>query len=93
MTDSKLRQQAGELREIFRCRRDKSSDLERAFALVREVAFRKIGEKPFPVQVTGALALESGCIAEMATGEGKTLTSTMYVTVAGCRSRRNAAVH
>ncbi len=87
LTDSKLRQIAGELREIFRCRRDKPSDLERAFALVREVASRKTGEKPFPVQITGALVLESGCIAEMATGEGKTLTSTMYVTVAGWRGQ------
>jgi len=87
MADSKLRKLAEELREIFRCRRDNSSDLERAFALVREVASRKIGEKPFPVQITGALALESGCIAEMATGEGKTLTSTMYITVAGWRGQ------
>jgi len=87
MTDSKLRDVAGELREIFRCRRDNSSDLERAFALVREVAFRQIGEKPFPVQVAGALALESGCVAEMATGEGKTLASTMPVTVAGWRGQ------
>jgi preprotein translocase subunit SecA len=87
MTDSKLRDAAGELREIFRCRRDKSSDLERAFALVREVAFRQIGEKPYPVQVAGSLALENGCIAEMATGEGKTLASTMPVTVAGWRGQ------
>ena len=85
MTDSKLGQLAAQLREIFRCGRDKPADIELAFALVREVAFRKIGQKPFPVQVTGALALESGYIAEMATGEGKTLTSTMYVTVAGWR--------
>lgn len=85
MTDSKLRRLAGQLREIFRCRHDKPADLELAFALVREVAFRMIGQKPFPVQVTGALALEKGYIAEMATGEGKTLTSTMYVTVAGWR--------
>jgi len=87
MTDSKLRETAGELREVFRRSRDNSSDLERAFALVREVAFRQIGEKPFPVQVAGALALENGCIAEMATGEGKTLASTMPVTVAGWRGQ------
>ena len=87
MTDSKLRDVAGEMREIFRCRRDNSSDLERAFALIREVAFRQIGEKPFPVQLAGALALESGCVAEMATGEGKTLASTMPVTVAGWRGQ------
>jgi preprotein translocase subunit SecA len=87
MADSKLRDHATELRKIFRCRRDNSSDLERAFALVREVAFRQIHEKPYPVQVAGALALDSGCIAEMATGEGKTLASTMPVTVAGWRGQ------
>ena len=48
---------------------------------------RQIGERPFPVQVAGALALESGCVAEMATGEGKTLTATMPATVAGWRGR------
>lgn len=87
LTDSKLRGKADELREIFRCRRDGSAEMEQAFALVREVAARKVGEMPFPVQLAGALALEDGCIAEMATGEGKTLTSTMYVTVAGWRGR------
>jgi len=87
MTGSKLRDVASELREIFHCHRDNSSDLERAFALIREAAFRQIGEKPFPVQVAGALALESGCVAEMATGEGKTLASTMPVTVAGWRGQ------
>ncbi|UCC96380.1 MAG: preprotein translocase subunit SecA [Phycisphaerales bacterium] len=87
MADAKLRKTATELREIFRRHRDRSSDLERAFALVREVAFRQIGHRPFHVQVAGALALQSGCIAEMATGEGKTLTCTMPATVAGWRGR------
>lgn len=87
MANAKLRQIAADLREFFRCNRDNSSDLERAFALVREVAFRQIGEKPFLVQVAGALALEDGCITEMATGEGKTLTATMPVTVSGWRGR------
>jgi len=87
MTDAKLREAAGELREIFRRSRDNRSDLERAFALVREVAVRQIGESPFPVQIAGAFALESGCIVEMATGEGKTLTATMPATVAGWRGQ------
>ena len=87
MTDAKLREAAGELREIFRRRRDNHSDLERAFALVREVAVRQIGESPFPVQIAGAFALEKGCIVEMATGEGKTLTATMPATVAGWRGQ------
>jgi len=87
MTDAKLREAADELRELFRLRRDNHSDLERAFALVREVAVRQIGESPFPVQIAGAFGLENGCIVEMATGEGKTLTATMPATVAGWRGQ------
>ena len=75
------------MREVFRRNRDTHSELERSFALVREVAFRQIGEMPFPVQIVGALALERGYIAEMATGEGKTLACTMPVTVAGWRGQ------
>ena len=48
-----------------------------AFATVREAAFRVIGEKPYYVQILGGLALHFGNIAEMKTGEGKTLTETM----------------
>ncbi|MHC4175354.1 MAG: preprotein translocase subunit SecA [Planctomycetota bacterium] len=87
MTDAKLHKIADELREIFRRGRDNYSDLERAFALIREIAGRQIGDRPFPVQIAGAFALESGCVAEMATGEGKTLTATMPATVAGWRGQ------
>ena len=87
MTDAKLRAAALEFGELFRCGRDEPDDLERAFGLVREVAHRQIGERPFPVQVAGALALEAGCITEMATGEGKTLAATMPATIAGWRGR------
>jgi preprotein translocase subunit SecA len=87
MGDAKLREAAGEFRSLFRCGRDTRPDLERAFALVREVAFRQIGERPFLVQVAGALALEAGCITEMATGEGKTLAATMPATIAGWRGK------
>ena len=48
-----------------------------AFAVAREAAYRVIGEKPYYVQVIGGLAIHYGNIAEMKTGEGKTLTSTM----------------
>jgi preprotein translocase subunit SecA len=50
-----------------------------AFAVSREAAKRTLGEFPFPVQVVGALALHEGDVAEMKTGEGKTLTATMGV--------------
>lgn len=48
-----------------------------AFAVVREAAYRVIKEKPFKVQIIGGFAIHYGNIAEMKTGEGKTLTSTM----------------
>ena len=87
ITDAKLREEILEVRHIFRLHRDQTEDLERAFALIREVADRQIGEKPFLVQVAGGLALAHGCVVEMATGEGKTLTATMPATVAGWRGR------
>ena len=46
-----------------------------AFATAREAAYRKIGEKPYHVQLIGGLAIHYGNIAEMKTGEGKTLTT------------------
>jgi len=46
-----------------------------AFATIREAAYRKIGEKPYYVQLLGGLAIHFGNIAEMKTGEGKTLTT------------------
>src|SRR5947209_14211050 len=51
--------------------------LPEAFACVREAAWRSIGQRHFDVQVMGAAALHQGNIAEMKTGEGKTLVSTM----------------
>lgn len=51
--------------------------LVQAFALAREACYRGIGEKPFKVQIIGGLAIHYGNIAEMKTGEGKTLTETM----------------
>ncbi|NMD38653.1 MAG: preprotein translocase subunit SecA [Christensenellaceae bacterium] len=48
-----------------------------AFAVVREAAFRSVEMKPYPVQVIGGIVLHQGRIAEMKTGEGKTLVATM----------------
>jgi len=87
LPDIKLKEDAARFREIFLRGRDTREDLHRAFALVREVAVRQIGEKHFPVQIAGALALEAGCVTEMATGEGKTLTATLPATIAGWRGR------
>src|SRR3989344_1904353 len=51
--------------------------LPEAFALVREAAKRNLGERHYDVQIIGGLALNSGKIAEMKTGEGKTLVATL----------------
>jgi preprotein translocase subunit SecA len=87
VAEAKLREQSQEMLEIFRLRRDTPEDMERAFALIREVADRLLGERPYPVQILGAFALEAGCVAEMATGEGKTLTATLPATIAGWRGK------
>ncbi len=67
----------------FRERLEKGASLEdilpEAFAVVREVAKRVIGERHYDVQILGGIALHRGKIAEMKTGEGKTLTSTLPI--------------
>jgi len=83
----RLREAAAEMRDRFRRGGDTDEVLERAFALVREVARRETGMSIFRVQVAGALALEAGCIAEMATGEGKTLAATLPATIEGWRGK------
>jgi preprotein translocase subunit SecA len=61
--------------------------LPEAFAVVREAARRTLGERPFDVQVAGGMVLHEGTIAEMATGEGKTLVATMPVYLNGLTGR------
>jgi preprotein translocase subunit SecA len=87
MSDAHLREAALEFRATFRTGRDKPEDTLQAAALIREVASRKRGEKHFFVQIAGALAMLDGCIIEMATGEGKTLTAVITATIAGWRGR------
>ncbi len=64
----------------FRQRFDNGESLDdlqvEAFAVVREAAKRTLGQRHFDVQVVGAAALHAGMVAEMKTGEGKTLAST-----------------
>lgn len=87
VSDRRLRAAIAELKERFQRGRDQAEDRNRAIALVREVADREIGLRPYVVQVAGALAIEDGCIIEMATGEGKTLVATMPAILAGWRGR------
>ena len=86
-SDGKLSGLIADLHERFRRGRDTIEDRNQAIAIVCEVAYRQIGLRPFAVQIAGALAMEAGCIAEMATGEGKTLVAAMPAVLAGWRSR------
>ena len=77
LTDTELQDKT----EQFKDRLSKGESLEdilvEAFATAREASFRVIGERHFYVQILGGLAIHYGNIAEMKTGEGKTLTSVL----------------
>ncbi len=77
LTDIQLTEKTNEFRERISHGESLNSILPEAFALVRETAKRKLGERHYDVQMIGGIVLHSGKIAEMRTGEGKTLTSTL----------------
>lgn len=67
--------------------KDAEACVPQALAAIREAADRKLGLRPFPVQLMGALALHRGYLVEMATGEGKTLTAGLAAVLAGWTRR------
>src|SRR5690242_12491919 len=75
--DTVLGEAADELRTALRVHGFDDDLVARAFALVREVAARRLGQRPFDVQLVGGRVLLGGMVAEMETGEGKTLTATL----------------
>ena len=77
LTDTELQNKTEEFRERLKKGETLDDILVEAFATAREAAFRVIGEKHFYVQILGGLAIHYGNIAEMKTGEGKTLTSVL----------------
>ena len=77
LTDKQLQNKTEEFKKELENGKTLDDILVDAFATVREAAKRVINEKPFYTQVLGALAIHYGNIAEMKTGEGKTLTSVM----------------
>src|SRR4051812_13557982 len=88
MSDHILRQRLHDFRTRFRRGgRDCKETVTEALAAVREVSDRQVGLRPFVVQLTGALALHRGYLAEMATGEGKTLTAGLAAVLAGWTKR------
>ena len=79
MSDGDISSRALEIKELIKNGADIAEHLVEVFALAREVAKRKIGLRPFDVQLIGAMALNDGNIAEMKTGEGKTLVAPLAV--------------
>ncbi len=77
LTDEKLSLKTQEFKQRLKKGETLDDILPEAFAVVRETARRVLGERPFDVQVMGGIVLHQGKIAEMKTGEGKTLASTM----------------
>ena len=77
LSDKKLKAKTEEFKERLKNGETLEDIKVEAFAVAREAAYRVIGEKPYFVQILGGLAIHYGNIAEMKTGEGKTLTSVM----------------
>ena len=75
MSDATLKEQTVKFRERLKNGETLDDILPEAFAAVREAADRVLGKRPFPVQLIGATVLHQGRIAEMKTGEGKTLVA------------------
>nr|YP_010478535.1 preprotein-translocase subunit a [Chlorobotrys sp.]UVI60840.1 preprotein-translocase subunit a [Chlorobotrys sp.] len=77
LTDSEIKARINKLRESYYDNRLKNQNIIESFGLTREIASRKLGLKHFETQILGGLVLNDGKIAEMKTGEGKTLVATL----------------
>ncbi len=81
LSSSRFREEIMVLRDEARIGRLEDDKLDRALAVTREAVLRAIGKRPFKVQIMGAAAMIQGLVAEMATGEGKTLTAAMAASI------------
>ena len=79
LTDAQLQSKTPEFRRQLDAGASLNELLPDAFAIVREAAMRTLKQRHYDVQIMGGVALHQGSIAEMRTGEGKTLTSTLAV--------------
>ena len=77
LTDSELRNKTEQLKKQYKKEQDLNALIIESFALTREASYRTLGLRHFDVQLIGGLVLNSGKIAEMRTGEGKTLVATL----------------
>ena len=95
MSDKDLRKQTEVLKERLNGKKKETLDeiLPDAFAIAREATRRTIGQRHFDVQLIGGMALHDGNVAEMKTGEGKTLVATLPVYLECTRRQRCACCH
>ena len=77
LSDEELRAKTDEFKERLKTGETLDDILPEAFAVCREAADRVLGMRPYPVQIIGGIVLHEGRIAEMKTGEGKTLVATL----------------
>ncbi len=81
LSSSRFREEVQACRELARLKKLEDEALDRGMAIAREGAFRATGKRPYLVQIMGALAMCRGAVAEMATGEGKTLTASVAASI------------
>jgi len=87
-SDHDLKLQLLQLKQNYRRRKDSEAELQQqAFSVITEVSFRTLGIRPYEVQILGAIALANGYLAEMATGEGKSLTACFPAILAAWEAR------
>lgn len=86
MRDKLLKKTLADFKQVFcRCAKGYETQIPEALAAIREAAWRCLGMRPYIVQLAGATALYQGYLAEMATGEGKTLTAALTAVLHGWR--------
>ncbi len=77
LSDSQLREKTDQFKKRLEMGETLDDIMTEAFAVAREAAWRVLGLKPFHVQLIGGIVLHQGRLAEMKTGEGKTVTATL----------------
>ena len=90
LSDPELRGQTAKLRKLAGAEKSLDDLMPEAFATVREAVSRKLGQRPHDVQIMAAVVLHQQMLAEMRTGEGKTLTATLPAYLRALTSRRCA---
>ena len=93
LSDNELKNKTEEFKNRIKNGETTDDLLPEAFAVVREAAWRVLGMKHFRVQVIGGIVLHQGRIAEMRTGEGKTLTATMPTYLNALAGRGLSLIH